>query len=579
MLEDIYLEDQGGDTLLYAGMLSINTNLWSLTKREIRLNNIELENTIAYVDRPESDSAFNFTYILDAFAGDSTAVPDTLEQKGWNFSLHRLSLKDIRLQYHDLLLGNHAIASLGEFDLEMSEFDLGKNRFGVEEVALANTIAKFRQTKLPVQSAKAEKAADSTAALALSLKELSLTNVDLDYEQSAIGQIMELEVGEFNVEAEEIDLQNQEVQLTRVGLQESFIAYRQQQEDAATSATADKNVSAVASPAPWKISVGTLDLANNEIQYENLAAPARPGAVDFNHLSITGFTVDARNIRYRPENIHAELRMLSFREQSGFSLQTLSGKVDVSENQAQLDNIILETANSRLSMNAMVDFPSLEDLGNNWMHARITSQMDKSHINVKDVLFFQPTLLDSLPLSLPPTANLTIDASLHGSVNDLTIEHLVFGMLSETTLRASGEIAGLPNADNLRMDLILDKFYSTATDLEIVFPDTLLPDSMNLPAWINLEAKFNGTMEKAAFTSLLTSETGSIDLDGSMNLDSASAMRGVDVAINIRDFDVGSVLGKADSIMDKLEMQANSSYQRSLARGNVWHAHCARRTV
>src|SRR5688572_16760637 len=93
VLEGLYLEDQQGDTLLYAGRFLVNTDLWALTRNEVQLNDIILENSIAFVDRAENDSAYNFTYILEAFAGDSTAVPDTLEQKGWNFSIKNITLQ------------------------------------------------------------------------------------------------------------------------------------------------------------------------------------------------------------------------------------------------------------------------------------------------------------------------------------------------------------------------------------------------------------------------------------------------------------------------------------------------------
>ncbi|HEX8040380.1 MAG TPA: hypothetical protein VF490_14580, partial [Chryseosolibacter sp.] len=43
VLEGIYLEDQKGDTLLYAGKFSINTDLWALTRNEIQLNDVSLE--------------------------------------------------------------------------------------------------------------------------------------------------------------------------------------------------------------------------------------------------------------------------------------------------------------------------------------------------------------------------------------------------------------------------------------------------------------------------------------------------------------------------------------------------------
>src|SRR4051812_16976411 len=49
VLKGFYLEDKAKDTLLYAGKLSVDTDLWALTQHEIQLNDITLENITANV--------------------------------------------------------------------------------------------------------------------------------------------------------------------------------------------------------------------------------------------------------------------------------------------------------------------------------------------------------------------------------------------------------------------------------------------------------------------------------------------------------------------------------------------------
>src|SRR5688572_16904830 len=71
VVKGLYLEDQSKDTLLYAGRLSVDTDLWALTRNEIQLNKVSLENTTTNVLRKEGDSTYNFSYIVTAFAGDS----------------------------------------------------------------------------------------------------------------------------------------------------------------------------------------------------------------------------------------------------------------------------------------------------------------------------------------------------------------------------------------------------------------------------------------------------------------------------------------------------------------------------
>src|SRR5688572_19649847 len=84
VLTGLYLEDQRKDTLLYAGELAVNTDLFALTKHTIQLNDVDLTDFTGNIARSKKDSAFNFDYIIKAFASEEpTPVPKDTTQKPW----------------------------------------------------------------------------------------------------------------------------------------------------------------------------------------------------------------------------------------------------------------------------------------------------------------------------------------------------------------------------------------------------------------------------------------------------------------------------------------------------------------
>ncbi|HEY0740930.1 MAG TPA: translocation/assembly module TamB domain-containing protein [Chryseosolibacter sp.] len=572
VMEGLYLEDQSQDTLLYVGELSIDTDLWALTRNEIQLNNINLENMLANVKRAEGDSAFNYSYIMEAFAGDSTAVPDTLEQKGWTFALETIALENIRANYNDYLTGNHADVTLGEFELEMDEFDLENLVFGVKDIALRNTAFNVRQTKEPeVTEEVAEETYDSST-LDFNFNAIVLENVKGRYTQEITGQNISLNIGETILNANVIDLQKQIIDLDRFSLNNSFIAYQQLQSErkpkdqAASSQAAQRSSSSqpptrsktegVTSEKAWDIRLNELSLKDNNIQYYDFTKTHQKKSVDFDHLWINNLAIEAEDIKAHGSDIEMDLKTFSFLEKSGFSLKNFKGNLRIAEDTAIVNDLVLETGNSKFNFTANAGFKSFQNIGKTYPESVIKATIDKSHIGIRDLLYFSPTLLDSIPLELTPSQRISVDAFVNGRVNNLNIHHFTMNALGDTYLKTSGTIAGLPDADKLSVDIALDKFYTTSRDIATILPDTLLPDSIAIPNWINLNAKYKGTLKKGQFNTLLASSIGSVDAKGKINLDSTSSTRGFSGDLAVNEFDLGYLLMQPKTI-GKLNLQAS----------------------
>jgi translocation and assembly module TamB len=559
VLEGLYLEDQAKDTLLYAGKLSVDTDLWALTRRKIELNDISLENARAYVSRPETDSAYNFSYILKAFAGDSTAAPDTLEQAGWKFSIEDINFEKIWSKYHDNLTGNIIDLKLGELEVSISEFDLDKMKIVVDEIALSNTFASVLQKKMPeVTEEVAEEKQPFTYDVGVAT--VSIKNVHGSFIQQALGQNIRMDIGESKLKTDKIDLKLHAIDMKSFTLHDSFLSY--QQRPVSVKQIAKQNDPEPASEkkaeadAVWKISLNSLDLEGNSVQFYDFTKPQTKGAVDFDHLWLTNLNTKAEDLSMAGMQISCNLKNLSFMEKSGFSIQSFKAGLDIKENSADIDKLELITGNSRISFDGRATFVSLAKIAQTLPQTKFTADLNNTSIGLRDILYFNPSLRDSLPLSLPSNTKVTIDANVNGSVGNMKINHLTFQAFADTYLKTNGTIRGLPDAEKLTMDIYLDKFYTTKNDIESILPDTLLPDSLELPQWINVHGAYTGSLKKSAFKTQLTSNVGAINAKGKINLDSASTTRGYDAQLSVEDLNIGKVLMKQKTI-GKLNMEGS----------------------
>jgi hypothetical protein len=559
VIRGFYLEDQKKDTLLYAGRLSIDTDLWALTRHEIQLNEISLENMTANISRPANDSAYNFSYILKAFAGDSTVEePDTV-QKPWKFSLENIELEQINARYHDLLTGNNIDLNLGLLEVSMDEFDLDNYKIVVDEIVLRDVRTTVLQTKLPeVTEEVAEEKQPFTYDIGVA--DITLENIFAHYTQPALGQVIRLDLGKSTLETDKIDLKVQRIDLEKFSLHDTFIAYQQhpvkrdEDQHYNPESSTEKEVEKQKEKSkPWNISLDQLDLANNSIQYYDFTKPQTAGAVDFDHLWLSNFNIDARSLVMNGSNIKADLRNLALREKSGFTVRSFKGNIVVTDKAANVSNMLLLTSNSRIQVDLRAKYPSLENIADSYPRATLQTELNETSIGWRDILYFNPALASKM--NIPRHGKIKVDASMNGAVNNLRINHLVIHALSDTYLRTSGAITGLPDMKKMRMDISLDKFFTTRYDIKNILPDTLIPKSIELPGWLNVKGDYDGSMEKAEFNTLLTSSIGSVGVKGKMNLDSTSTTRGYESKINISDFHVGKLL-KQPQTMGKLNLEA-----------------------
>ena len=98
VLEEVYIEDQQGDTLIYAPTINAKVHNYSLRKKFFHIESVELNQPRIKVRKYEGKPEFNYDFLVDYFAGedddDTTAGP-------WDIKLHDLIIEDALISYRD----------------------------------------------------------------------------------------------------------------------------------------------------------------------------------------------------------------------------------------------------------------------------------------------------------------------------------------------------------------------------------------------------------------------------------------------------------------------------------------------
>jgi translocation and assembly module TamB len=130
-LKNVYLEDRQQDTLLSAGLIDVHIRMLALLHDHLDIGEVHLAEVTAKINRGLPDSAFNFQFIIDAFAGPSASQPTGTTGPPMKFDLKELILDNVRFVYQDTVTRNdiavrigHCVTKVGGIDLDRLQFDI-----------------------------------------------------------------------------------------------------------------------------------------------------------------------------------------------------------------------------------------------------------------------------------------------------------------------------------------------------------------------------------------------------------------------------------------------------------------------
>lgn len=557
VLEELYVEDQSKDTLLYVQTLGLDTDLWSLTQHSIVLNNIELENVTSIIKRSTIDSTFNFDYIVKAFATDANLPADTTAT-AWDFSLENMTINQARLRYNDAFEGNDMMLNIGSLEVGMDKFDLNESIFHTDEISFSNSKITIEQTKSSPVEPEGPIQAVTPFPYDINFNTIHLKNISGRYSHTASGQRVNVDVGDAQIQSDNIDLEKQSIHLNRLALTNTLIAYQQTKQNQKKITSQAKLPSmknadpAFAFTIPWSIQLDELKFSNNTIQYYDFNQPVLKNVLDVNHIWIFGLETSAENILLEGATAKIDLEHFAFEEKSGFVLHALSVNAEVSDQKISLENLAVHTGGTTINMSGDASFPSLATLTKNAAQTTVNATITRSVVSMEDILFFAPTLTDSLPINIPLSTQLEMDAAIAGRLDNLSISSLSLQTLDSTTLHAKGTIKGLPDLDKTSINIDLSKFYTTRADVQLIVPDSLMPSSIEVPAWINVEGKFTGGVYTPRITAVVTSSSGTIETAGQFTLNNTASY---DAVIKVKAVNLGQIL-KQKETMGMIDLEA-----------------------
>lgn len=521
-LDGLYLEDKKGDTLVYSRSLEADIPIWPIIQgNAISIDHLEWEGLKANIVRKDSIDGFNYEFLMEAFATDSTQTTQQSTQQDTTatqeINIGNINFKDFNITFKDDVMGIDTQLSLGELILEFEKTDLEKMDFRAENASLSNTELSYLQNK-PFPAPENEEPAPMPY---LVVDNFNLENVQVNYNSIPDGINANIDINEFLAKVPLMDLKSQEIKVNEIALQNSDIKLEMQSIEKPQDSTVAKT-SPFTWP-DWKVSVDKIDFSENQLSYLVDGAKPKQGEFNAEALVLDSLNFRANNLFLKDKKVGAEVAAFNFKEASGLNLNELHFNLNFEDTQSSLTELVVALNGNQVEGEASLNYNSVQELIDNYETAELSVNLPTILVDVKEAFRFQPDLKSNPYMKELASNKVSGNLKASGKLSAIGISRANFNW-KNTSFSANGNIYNATNPDNISFDIPRFSAKSRKSDLTGFVSEKDL--GISIPKNIQLSGNFKGSPEDLSAKAFLQTSEGDIRVDGNFTNKEEIAFKG-----------------------------------------------------
>ena len=265
------------------------------------------------------------------------------------------------------------------------------------------------------------------------------------------------------------------------------------------------------------------DMVLDNVRYKQDLKDLRPveerkgvPGVDVKHMEYRDIKARFRNVRVDKDFVTCRIDRMTTKEKSGLEVKEMHMNVYATHCGISVTNMHLETADSRLMGDVLLDFPRWKTMSHFLDSVYLTCHFTEgSYGNMRDAAYWAHTLWGM-------DERVYIEGWFAGVIADFHADdvHLSFG--KESTIDLDAHICGLPKIDSTLIDAKIHKLHTTYDDLAAVRH----PNGVKMKAdkllrkleYVDLTADFKGTINDFGVEMDLASRPGDMSGDVEMTM-------------------------------------------------------------
>lgn len=243
---------------------------------------------------------------------------------------------------------------------------------------------------------------------------------------------------------------------------------------------------------------------------DDMNMPGASAGMDYSHLGISDIQLVAEEISYSDDSLKVRIESLAAREKCGLTLESFESDVVVADGLISAENLFLKTQQTSLDMDLAFTFADFNAFSYFIDSVRISAGIRNSDLNMADVGFFAPALLEM-------KNQFGLSGEVSGTVSNIRAKNLSLSYNQNTRFMGQVRISGLPDFDNTFLNVSVENLESCANDIKSInLPGDEkidLPSQLEMAGDFRIKGKFTGFYYDFVSYASFRSDLGRVNTD------------------------------------------------------------------
>lgn len=290
---------------------------------------------------------------------------------------------------------------------------------------------------------------------------------------------------------------------------------------------------------PWQWKVEEVKLADSRLRYRDLKYIDKDKGIDWEDIELDGLCGTIKSILPTTEGLSADIEKLAFREKSGFSLQKLQARFNLSADSMVFQDLIIQSPRSSIIGQLTFLYDDFSAFQSFLSDVRWKARFESSIVDFRDLSFFASEL-EQLNKSL------TLSGRFTGNVERFKGKDVELFLSDSTYFKGDVTMSGLPDFDETYMEVNARELALLPGDIEQIptwpFDSTrtiALPTELRNLGQVKFEGRFNGFYTDFVAFGELRTALGYASSDLNLKIAGADKNTTYKGSIRLFEFDAG----------------------------------------